>query len=149
MTVINVMMGDLRFAKREDILTTFVGSCIACCIYNHEEAAMAHIMLPYSKGRTDSLKGKYADQAIEFITNKLKGVLKAKLAGGARMFTHESDNDMFNIGHNNITAIKDILKCKGICIDGEDLGKNYSRTVNFHVKTSKLVIKCVKGIMII
>ncbi|GIU70573.1 MAG: putative chemoreceptor glutamine deamidase CheD [Candidatus Nitrosocaldaceae archaeon] len=149
MSIINIMMGDLKFARKGDILTTFVGSCIACCIYNYDEAAMAHIMLPYSKGRTNSLKGKYADQAIEHILNRLEGNLKAKLAGGAKIFVQEQDNDIFNIGHNNIIAVKDILKTTGINIDGEDLGKNYSRNVSFEVNTSKMIIKCRSGTVII
>ena len=144
------MMGDLKQAKKGDILVTLVGSCIACCIYNGKEAAMAHVMLPYSKGNGNQLlKGKYADLAIDTMLRLLEGNLKAKIAGGAKIFTHEHDNELFNVGANNIVAVKDILSARGIKIVGEDLGKNYSRNIIFDINMSKMIIKHRGGVLIL
>ncbi len=142
-------MGDLKVAKRGDLLVTLVGSCIACCIYNDEVAAMAHVMLPYSKGNNSHLKGKYADLSIDTILRLLEGKIKAKIAGGAKIFKHEHDNNIFNVGANNITAVKDILRSRGIQIIGEDLGKNYSRNIIFDTNTLKMIIKYRGGLLVL
>ena len=43
-----VPMGGLGISKEKNVLKTFVGSCIALCIYDIEKkiGGMAHIMLP-------------------------------------------------------------------------------------------------------
>ena len=150
MAVIHVSMGDLKVASRGDILVTFVGSCVACCIYNSNKAAMAHIMLPYSKGNNESKKGKYADLAIDTMLRLLDdNNLKAKIAGGAKIFTHEQDEDFFNIGLRNATAIKDILRSRGIRIEGEDLGNTHSRNIRFDTTTLKMIIRNRDGVIIL
>ncbi len=147
--IIDVSIGEIKIASNGAILATMVGSCICCCIYDKTKAAMAHIMLPYHHDIHDShdeRKGKYADIAISTILDHFNSTnLKAKIAGGARIFVHESSKDFFNIGYRNGEAVKEILSANGIKIEGEDLGGTSSRHILFDTRTFKMRIKSKMG----
>lgn len=154
---VHVKIGELAVSK--DLpLTTIVGSCIACCIYDEKSkiAGMAHIMLPtkkrkdnnYSSNDTrDDTKAKYADTGIKNLVDELinQGAdinnLKAKIVGGARVFTHESDDDMFNIGERNAEKVKEMLKSYRIRIVAEDIGGRGGRNVTFDPSTLTVRVK--------
>ncbi|MEM3120808.1 MAG: chemotaxis protein CheD, partial [Candidatus Nitrosocaldus sp.] len=153
-TVIHVKIGELA-VSRDLPLTTIVGSCIACCIYDdrNKVGGMAHIMLPTNRiNRSNDIhtntKAKYADTAIKNLVDSLikNGAdinnLKAKIVGGARVFAHESDEDMFNIGGRNAEKVREMLKEYRIRIIAEDIGGRGGRNVTFD--PSNLTIK-VKG----
>ncbi|MEM2855952.1 MAG: chemotaxis protein CheD [Candidatus Nitrosocaldaceae archaeon] len=151
----NIVMGEYIVTDNEyDAITTFVGSCIALYIYDQKRriTGAAHIALPTCKNGNKSEKGKYADLAIESILEIMekKGSnikeLNIKLAGGAQIFT-SSSSELFNIGRNNINAVKNILNDKGIRIVAEDLGGNYGRHITFNLNTFELIIKSTKGVM--
>ncbi|AIC15216.1 chemotaxis protein CheD [Nitrososphaera viennensis] len=157
----SVGMGELHVAdnKKDTVLTTFVGSCIALCLYDPQSkvGGMAHIMLPENSRNNDddgSSSGeegaaKYADEALEntlrMMVKKgaLQGRLVAKIAGGAKIFSHEGsggDNDMFSIGSRNAESIKKLLTQKGIRIAGEDVGLNHGRWVRFNLNSGQVVV---------
>lgn len=150
-------MGDIVISENtESILETFVGSCIALCVYDPftKIGGLAHIMLPEKsngKGSSDNSPGKYADQAIYNLLNKLtrKGAkivrLRAKIAGGANMFSYEGGNSFLSIGERNAQAVKTFLKDKGIPILSEDVGMNYGRSVKFNVATGQITISNKNG----
>lgn len=113
-------MGGLEITTLEkNILQTFVGSCIAVCIYDSQTkiAGMAHVMLPKNNSSDPNPKpdGKFADVAVEVLikqliangANRLR--LKAKMAGGANIFQHENKESVFKIGLRNADAIRAIL----------------------------------------
>ncbi len=156
-TTVHVKIGELAVSK--DLpLTTIVGSCIACCIYDDKSkiAGMAHIMLP-TKNRKDNsdsnnntrddTKAKYADTGIKNLIDELikQGAninnLKAKIVGGARVFTHESDEDIFNIGERNAEKVKEVLKSYRISIVAEDIGGRGGRNVTFDPSTLTVRVK--------
>ncbi|MEO9364441.1 MAG: chemotaxis protein CheD [Nitrososphaera sp.] len=148
----NVGMGELRVAdsnKKDTVLTTFVGSCIALCLYDPQSkvGGMAHIMLPENSKSSEDKSAKYADGALENTLKMMveKGAtprrLVAKIAGGAKIFSHEgSDNDMFSIGLRNTESIKKLLAQKGIRIAGEDVGLNHGRWVRFNLNSGQVVV---------
>lgn len=160
-STIHVKIGELAVSK--DLpLTTIVGSCIACCIYDDKSkiVGMAHIMLPtnkrkYSNSNSNNTsnntgsdtKAKYADTGIKNLIDELikQGAnisnLKAKIVGGARVFVHESDKDMFNIGANNAEKVKEVLKLYGISIVAEDIGGRGGRNVIFDPSTLTVRVK--------
>jgi chemotaxis protein CheD len=161
--VTNVAMGELEVsADAGSTLTTFVGSCIALCLYDPEAkvGGMAHIMLPEGRDKDgDSGKGgtlissstspndaKYADQAVE---NTLRimvrkgakpGRMVAKMAGGAKVFAHEGSEGMFNIGQRNAEAVKALLSQKGIRLVAQDTGATTGRWVRLDVATGRVVV---------
>jgi hypothetical protein len=67
--------------------------------------------------------------------------VKIKLVGGAAVM---EDQHIFNIGENNINAVKKILKDQGLRIFSEDTGGDASRTVTLHVATGRTVVSNIK-----
>ena len=143
---IRVKMAEYR-VLRDAVLITTVGSCVAIGLIDPKAGvgALGHVMLPNNNGRKTEAIGKYADTAIPAMIKEMemkgakKSRMKAKIAGGAKMFDFPSNN--FSIGEKNVKAVRKILEDYGIEISGEDVGKNYGRTIEFHTSTGKMVIK--------
>lgn len=146
-------MGGLEVVENDAIeLRTFVGSCVAVCLFENETkiAAMAHIMLPKKTNTGKQTKkdelGKYADEALDIMLKNMieKGAdqnkIQAKIAGGATIFSHESETGVFNIGPRNIEAVRQLLKDSEIPLVAEDTGKNFGRWVNFDLISGKITI---------
>ncbi len=108
---------------------------------------MAHIALPDSSagnGKSKARPGYFADTAIPFIINEFKklGVVKnrevrIKLIGGAAIL---DPNGHFNIGKRNVLAIKKILWQFKLGAIAEDVGENYSRTVEAQIDTGLVIV---------
>lgn len=157
-SAIHVKIGELA-VSRDVPLTTIVGSCIACCIYDDRQRiiGLAHIMLPTDKRRRDNgsssddahadTKAKYADTGVKNLVDTLLrygadiNSLKAKIVGGARVFAHESDEDMFNIGMRNAEKVKEVLKAYGIRLVAEDIGGRGGRSITFDPSTLTIRVK--------
>lgn len=154
---IKIGIGDLNVALPPDKLITLgLGSCIGIALYDSftKIAGLAHIMLPDSTAFTNQNNPmKFADMAIPMLVEKMKRMgakktnLKAKIAGGASMFTFAEKNSMMDIGSRNGKAVKDVLKNLDIPIVCEDLGGNLGRTMIVEADTGKVFIKTIgKGI---
>lgn len=151
--LVHVRMGELEVCDDgETALETFVGSCVVLCLYDpySKIGGMAHIMLPQSdnskKSRDHLSPAKYADQAIENLLRMamIKGAkmvrIRAKIAGGANMFSHEQGGSLFNIGERNVLSVKSFLKERGIPLLSEDTGMNYGRNVQLDVKSGNVIV---------
>lgn len=150
--IVEVKMGGLEIVTGEKgELKTFVGSCVAICLFDISAkiAAMAHVMLPkkgndknYAKG----IMGKYADEAFGHMMKNMVSMgadhkrIQAKIAGGAAIFSHESEPSMFNIGSRNVAAIKQILQENGIILVSEDTGANFGRWVKFSLSSGEMTV---------
>ena len=151
--VIKVGMADLNICKSPDIITTLgLGSCIGIALYDPvtKIGGLAHIMLPDSTQiRNNSNIAKFADTGIEELVKRVIGAgasksrLKAKIAGGAKMFAVSKLSDVGNIGERNAVASRLKLKQLGIPLVAEDTGLNYGRTVELHCETGDFYIKSV------
>lgn len=151
-TTVEISMGGLGLtAQDKTTLQTFVGSCVAICIYDPvaKIAGMAHVMLP-KNNTSDPIpkpEGKFADVAISVLLDKLasggakQNRLKAKMAGGASVFQNEGKQNTFNIGLRNVDTIKTILAEKKIPILAEDVGAHSGRWVIFDVNADVMTIK--------
>lgn len=152
--IIKVGIADLKITESPDILrTSGLGSCVGVVIYDAtvKIAGMAHVMLPDSNmNRNPSQnKWKFADTAIDDLYFSLleKGVrkyaLKAKIAGGAQMFSFTVQDDKLRIGARNIEAVIESLNKYRIPIVSQDTGGNSGRTIEFSPETSILKIRTV------
>ncbi len=151
--VIKVGMADLNICKSPNIITTLgLGSCIGIALYDPSTkiGGLAHIMLPDSTQiRNNSNIAKFADTGIEELVRRLvdagasKTRLKAKIAGGAKMFEVSGLSDVGNIGERNAIASRKKLKELGIPLLAEDTGLNFGRTVELHCETGDFYIKSV------
>lgn len=149
--VIRVGIADMKICKYPDMITTIgLGSCVGVVLFDDtlKIAGLVHIMLPDStKIKHNQNKLKFADTGIECLVEELanKGVklckLKAKIAGGAKMFDFTSaDSELGSIGENNVKAVKAKLESLGISIIAEDVGLNYGRTITFNPDTCELMV---------
>lgn len=157
---IKVGMADYKLGSEGDTLITLgLGSCIGVVIYDPMKkiAGMAHIMLPSSQEiKNNANKLKFADSCIDLMMEDLmkkrvsKSALKAKMAGGAQMFSVSLNSDTMNVGKRNALAVKEKLKSLGIPVVAEDIYGNCGRTIRFNCSTFELSIKSIgKGDSII
>lgn len=156
----HVAMGEaVACDDKVEILTTFVGSCVALCLYDPQAkiGGMAHIMLPGDDGKISSNStnarsspGKYADLAVETLVRLMVGKgaapgrIVAKIAGGANMFVHESGVSLLDIGQRNANAVRRFLKQKAIPLVAEDIGMRHGRRVEFNIGSGKLIVRSSK-----
>lgn len=150
---ITIGIGDLKVCKAPDVLVTYaLGSCVGICLLDPtvQVGGLSHIMLPES---TSSVNGastpmRFADTAIPMLIQKMEAMgarksnMKAKIAGGATMFSTASDK--FNIGMRNLTAVRRILLQSRIPILAEDCGLDYGRTQFFYPATGVMEIRAAK-----
>lgn len=152
--MITIGISDLNVAVKDEVLVTYaLGSCVGICIYDNMNkiAGLSHIMLPSSTSMAEGMAAgnamKFADTAIPLLIRKMneKGAksiyFKAKIAGGAQMFTIDKDSTVGNIGDRNVKAVKEVLQKLRIPIIAEDTGKNYGRTVFFDAMTGSMKVK--------
>ncbi|MGI6119346.1 MAG: chemotaxis protein CheD [Desulfosporosinus sp.] len=150
--VITVGMADLKMAKSPDLLLTVgLGSCIGICIHDPllKVGGMAHIMLPTAGGSKGGNPLKCADTALELLLKQIaymgadKSRLRAKIAGGAQMFSFPGKTPLLNVGERNAEAVKQELQKHGIPLLIADTGGKYGRTIYFDVGTGNLRIRTI------
>lgn len=139
--LIRVKMADYRLCSPPDkVMTLGLGSCMGVAIYTDQPrwCGLAHIMLPDSqKISFNENRMKFADTCLMDMYQELrlhvgsKAHFFAKIAGGARMFSYDVDNELLNIGEQNYEAVHQFLMEQGIPIMAEDVGKDFSRTIVF------------------
>lgn len=152
---IRVGMADYKICRSPQKISTLgLGSCLGVILYDESSGVcgMAHVMLPDST-RIPSQQGnrfKFMDTCLadmyDELTQKMQipsSKLKAKIAGGAKMFAHRSTNSMLNVGEQNVNKAKEMLSAWRIPIRGEDTGDRYGRTITFDPGSSELHIKTV------
>ena len=150
--LIRIGIAEYAISKQPVILRTAgLGSCVGVVIYDQERglSSMAHVMLPDSaiSRNREAENGKFADTAILEIVKRLRANgalrLRAKIAGGAQMFQFKYEHESMRIGERNIASVKDMLQKTGIPLVAEDVGGTNGRTIEFHSKSGRLVIRTV------
>jgi len=149
--VIKVGLSEVKTATRPHILTTSsLGSCVAIILYDESMGigSMAHIMLPdINLAKAKNNRAKFANTAVEVMLKEMihleasKRRIKAKIVGGANMFSTVNRDNPMHIGLRNVAAVKNELKRQKIRLVAEDTEGNYSRSVEFFVETRKVRIK--------
>ncbi|MCD1294165.1 chemotaxis protein CheD [Methanocella sp. CWC-04] len=154
--VFEVGMGEIVVTHNPATLSIIgLGSCVGVALYNPKAkmGGLAHVMLPDSKrSRPGANLKKFADTGIAIMMEELKkkGVdhlwTTAKLVGGASMF-QSADKSVFNIGSDNVTMCREILKGQRIKIVSEDVLGNKGRTMKFDLVTGKVQVRYVDGLV--
>lgn len=126
-----------------------LGSCVAISIHDarRDIGGLSHAMLPfYGDGRDKVNAAKYVDTSIYLMVDDIlengmrKRELKAKISGGAQMFSY-INSDSLDIGSRNIDAAREVLKKEGIRLVAEDVGGHRGRTVHFDVVSGGMSIQ--------
>lgn len=149
--LIKVGIADLNVAVAPDSLISYaLGSCVGICLYDRitKVAGLSHVLLPINENNDKNLM-KYANTAIPMLVDMMikrgasRARLKAKIAGGAKMFEGLRDGPASQIGVRNVLATKGALSKLAIPIIAEDTGGNYGRTIEFSAETGILLVKSV------
>lgn len=152
-TIVKVRMADYAICSVPQKITTIgLGSCVGIVVYDSGSklCGMLHAMLPDStRIRNNSNRSKFVDTGMEDMLKQLEQAggnrrrLVAKLAGGAKMFEFEDENENTSIGYQNVQAARKILEELRIPLVSEDTGENYGRTIVFDPATNELEIRAV------
>lgn len=150
---IKVGMADLNVCTSPDsIITLGLGSCVGAVLYDPTTkiCGMVHVMLPDSTAISqNSNLAKFADTGVEELLRRVvaKGAKKerlvAKIAGGAQMFSANTNAPSLQVGRRNVEAVKAKLNQLGIRLIAEDTGENYGRTVVFYPETGEYLIRAI------
>ncbi len=153
--LVRVGMADYKLCQPPQKISTLgLGSCLGVVLYDESSkiCGMAHVMLPDSSHIPSQQHNrfKFMDTCLKDMYDELTekmGIsprrLKAKIAGGAKMFAQRSQNSMLNVGDQNVAMAKKMLAEWRIPITGEDTGASNGRTITFDPESCKLHIKTV------
>lgn len=154
MDKIIVGIAEAKTAQRGQVLISYaLGSCVGVCLYDSKKgiAGMAHVVLPENPFKDRAIKNiyKYADVGVHALADMMCSLgcervrLRAKLAGGAKMF--DAQGPEWEIGRRNVEAVKSALLREQIPVDKEDTGKNYGRTLYFYGDDGRLEVRTVRS----
>lgn len=144
---VKIGIGDMKVLRQEGTLITYaLGSCIGITLYDPviKLGGLLHIMLPTAGNQTGT-PFKFADSGIREMLRKMAaygGVKRryvCKIAGGAQMF--QMTGPIGNIGERNIASVRQVFQEEQIRIQGEDVGKNYARTMLIDVGTGTVKVR--------
>lgn len=145
-TEFKVGIGKIKVVDgHNSLIAKSLGSCIGVAVYDEKNdvAGLAHVMLPEGDKDKPEKPAMYAPEAVELLKEEIiekggrKRNLKAKISGGAQMFSYTSDK---NIGSRNAKKIKEELKNNDIKLTGEDVGGDHARTVTFKTGSMTMMV---------
>lgn len=131
---LTVMQGQARISGDPRLeLTTVLGSCIACCLFDSSNAigGMNHFLLA-SPNQDRALDENYGVYLMEVLVNDIldygadRRLLRAHLYGGAAM-----SEGMSWIGKANAAFAKSFLAAERIPLVSESIGGTSARRVDF------------------
>jgi chemotaxis protein CheD len=148
-----VGIAELVVVTPPEQLRTVLGSCVAVALWDPRTriAGMAHVILPTAADGTGE-RGKFADTAIDDLVEMMRaagaGQVRAKLAGGARMFGPPVEpqgpaGTALGLGERNIEAVRERLRYHEIAVAAEHLGGVRGRKVTLDALTGALEIRMV------
>lgn len=142
---IKVKIADANIGFENDVLKTMgLGSCVTITLFDRAKkiGGLIHFMLPYRLANRKILNNyKYCDIGTTRLIEKMEMIgaktyrMEARIVGGANMFSDFIKNMKESIGYRNIEAAKKILIEKNIPLLGQDVGEDYSRSVEFVINT--------------
>jgi chemotaxis protein CheD len=126
--LMHLVQGEYRIVSEPNVvLTTILGSCVACCMRDPIAGVggMNHFLLP---GGDESETGadlvKYGVNSMELLINGL--------LGGARVVRGLSD-----VGARNSVFAREFLQLEGIVCVGESLGGEQARRIRYWPQTGR------------
>lgn len=148
-----IVPGEYYVTRRDMLLVTVLGSCVAACIRDKTNGigGMNHFMLPKNMSEESgwlSSSARYGAYAMEVMINQIlkqgakRENLEAKLFGGAAVI--KNMNSM-NVGDDNAKFALEYLRKEGITVIAEDLLGELPRKVYYFPKTGKVLVKKLKN----
>ena len=146
-------MGEIKYSHKPAVFScNGLGSCVLLFVYepNSTISGVAHIMLPDSSAGAVDNKALYADTSTRLLIQKLLALgatqekLKAKIVGGANLFSWASSHQMTRLGENNIEKVKYELIRNRIYIAAEEVGGTMYKTARCNSITGQIINKVEK-----
>lgn len=150
---VNVVQGTSYItADPEMVLTTVLGSCVACCLFDPlaRIGGMNHFLLAEPREGASFDKGeaeRFGLYAMELLINEMlkagcaRPRLRAHLYGGANLHA-----GMRAIGSANARFARDFLTRDGIPISNADLGGDRARRVDFRAALGQARSRLVEAV---
>lgn len=150
----SVMQGESQVSNDPNmVLTTILGSCIACCLYDPRAkvGGMNHFLLPLPpQSAPDDIGAaqRYGLYAMELLVNEMlkagahRSFMRARLYGGANMHS-----GMRNIGLDNSHFAQQFLAADGIELAFCDTGGTSARRLDFQPVTGRIRCRLVQDIV--
>jgi len=147
-----ILPGEYFVTKRDMVLVTVLGSCVAACIRDRVSGigGMNHFMLPDSSRDINditSTSARYGTFAMEMMINQLLKMgarrpnLEAKIFGGGSVLRGVVTA---NIGERNAQFALDYLHTEGISVVGQDMLEAYARKVYFFPNSGRVLVKKIR-----
>jgi len=144
-----ILPGEYYVTKRDMVLVTVLGSCVAACIRDKVSGigGMNHFMLTDSNRDSSdptSTSARYGTYAMEMMINQLLKIgarrsnLEAKIFGGGSVIRGLVSA---NVGARNADFARKYLQTEGIKIVSEDLLDVCSRKVYFFPNSGRVLVK--------
>lgn len=133
----------------KEMISTVLGSCIAACIRDRKLGigGLNHFMLPAGELTLDGMATRYGAYAMEHLINDILKLgarrenLEIKLFGGGKIM-----RGMTDVGQKNIDFVLRFLETEGLAIEASDLGREFSRKVNYFPTTGRVLVKRLRSL---
>lgn len=145
--------GEFYVTRESVVLSTILGSCVSCCLYDENKGyfGMNHFLLSQplssSKSVISSDAGRYGIHAMELLINEMmklgtnKKDIKAKCFGGSDILKLTAARTNQNVGAKNIRFIKEYFSNENIPVTSSDLGGHAGRTIYFFGEDFSVYLK--------
>jgi chemotaxis protein CheD len=147
MDAVKLLPGEYFVTKRDMVLVTVLGSCVAACIRDRVSGigGMNHFMLPDDKSSSPvAMSARYGSYAMEMMINQLlkagaqRSNLEAKVFGGGNVLRGFT---VTNVGERNADFALQYLQKENIRVVAESLLDIYPRKVYFFPNSGKVMVK--------
>lgn len=144
--------GGVHFGGQTTRIRTLLGSCVSVVFWHPAllMGGMCHFMLPSRNMLTQTLDGRYADEAMALLMQDIDALgapreqYQVKVFGGGDMFANKPrDENFINIGLKNILAARSLITTHGFQLTSEHLGGDGHRVVVFEVWSGEVKMKYV------
>lgn len=153
-TEIRVKVAECAVGRDDQTLITIgLGSCVAIMLYDDSArvGGLAHTLLPdESMARDRSNPAKFPSTAVALLLAEMTRAgaevrrVRAKLVGGASMFSNLIPKGSIQIGDRNVTAARQALDAVGVPIVAEDVGSDHGRSVHFFLDDGRVEVRSLK-----
>lgn len=131
-----------------------LGSCLGIVLYDPavKVGGLAHSLLPAPPaGMAEERTGKFVDGAILGMVAEMTALgadrqrMWARIAGGAHMFASLPGSADDRVGARNVRQARQTLESLRIPLQGEDVGGDFGRTLEFDLATGQVRVRTVCG----
>ena len=153
-TRITVGIADYAVGERGATLVTFgLGSCVAIALHapGAGVGALAHVLLPnVLLSGVPGSPGKFASTALPVMLRRMRELgagddVRARLAGGASMFSSLLATGAVSLGARNIAAARAACAAHDIEVVAEDVGGAHGRSVYLDVSEGTLLVRSMRA----